>query len=115
MCVSEETIDVAPTGISAKMPRQSSRLAEKFERHAKRKLDSGDEESMVYGKLKGRRKSADPDIFPKRRNILSPKLKDQKAAISSPPVADISENCSKIDSSQQSDKYCHFCQVLNIC
>jgi hypothetical protein len=113
LCGSEENLDLGASSVTSRTPRQSSRLAEKLERRAKRKLDTGDEENMIIGKLKGRRKSADPDTCTKRRNSLSPKVKDQKAAVSSPPITDISDSCSKTEPNQQSDKYCHFCQVLS--
>ena len=108
----EEKPGMVAARTAPKMPRQSSRLAEKSERHAKRKHDETDEEDYVFARSKGRRKSLDLDTAMKQRNSLSPKVKSQKAAVISPMISDAaSESSCKTESNQQSDKYCHFCQV----
>jgi hypothetical protein len=111
LCGSEDKGDIAVLRAS-KTPRQSSRLAEKFERHSKRKIDTSDDEEVLFGKMKGRRKLRDPELCPKRRNSISPKNKDFKTAVGSPATSDVSDSGCKTEMNQQSDKYCHFCQVF---
>ncbi len=113
LCGSEEKGDTAVLRTS-KTPRQSSRLAEKVERHSKRKIDISDDEDLLFGKMKGRRKLSDPDASPKRRISMSPKNKDAKPAVGSPATSDVSDSGCKAETNHQSDKYCHFCQVLKL-
>ena len=111
LCGSEDMGDTLRT---SKTPRQSSRLAEKFERHSKRKIDMSDDEDALFGKLKGRRKLRDPEVGAKRRNSISPKNKEMKAAGGSPTTSDVSDSGCKTEMNHQSDKYCHFCQVNSL-
>jgi hypothetical protein len=111
LCGSEDMGDIALLRTS-NSPRQSSRLAEKFERHSKRKIDISDDEDTLFGKLKGRRKLRDSEACPKRRNSVSPKNKEMKSAVGSPATSDVSDSGCKTEQNHQSDKYCHFCQVL---
>eukprot|EP00291_Cryptomonas_curvata_P010883 CAMPEP_0172187370 /NCGR_PEP_ID=MMETSP1050-20130122/21308_1 /TAXON_ID=233186 /ORGANISM="Cryptomonas curvata, Strain CCAP979/52" /LENGTH=401 /DNA_ID=CAMNT_0012861701 /DNA_START=170 /DNA_END=1372 /DNA_ORIENTATION=+ len=113
LCGSEDMGDIALLRTS-KTPRQSSRLAEKFERHSKRKIDISDDEDALFGKLKGRRKLRDPEVCPKRRNSISPKNKEMKTAVGSPATSDVSDGGCKAELNHQSDKYCHFCQHAKV-
>jgi hypothetical protein len=108
--VGEDTAD-GGTDRSGKMPRHSSRLAEKSERHTKRKYDDSDEDTVP--KLKSKRKICEIlSTNPKRRNSVSPKPKELRAQCSVMSISEPEETSSfKSDSNHQSDKYCHFCQV----